>query len=306
MAQTESVKPQPYKNRWHFAVKAALFLAGVMLLTVLFFPELRQRLPAWLSNSGLRQYGVFHWGVLGLCGLWLWLKKDRLLRAMRASRICLPFIIGGLAVTAAAVLVPRPDELLVFLTLLGWVGLFGIFFSRAVYLPLALLLVYGFSVAFPLLAARYLGDPAAGLTTWVITGAARLLGLDIVVHGTALGFTAAGGAAISAVVTPGCAGYITLGVFLSLFALMVLDVRLPLKTSAWLLALGLAGTWFQNIIRIGISLAAGYLWGPAALERTHANISFVIFPLWYALFAYLYLKQARRAAQPQLEVKHEN
>lgn len=73
---------------------------------------------------------------------------------------------------------------------------------------------------------------------------------------------------------------------------MMLDIRLPLKRAWYISLIGLAGTWLQNIIRIVLSVAAGYHWGYEGLEAMHYNISYVIFPLWYALFAYIYLRQA--------------
>ena len=45
-------------------------------------------------------------------------------------------------------------------------------------------------------------------------------------------------------------------------------------------------------LRIVVSVAAGYYWGLGALETVHSNIAYVIFPLWFALFAFVYLKLA--------------
>ncbi|MFC1930039.1 exosortase/archaeosortase family protein [Chloroflexota bacterium] len=105
------------------------------------------------------------------------------------------------------------------------------------------------------------------------------------------------GDAVSTAITPGCAGYATIGVFIALFALMMLDIRLPLKKAWYIFLFGLAGTWLQNILRIVVSIVAAYYWGRGALDIVHYNISYVIFPLWYALFAYVYLRQAGREAR---------
>ena len=45
-------------------------------------------------------------------------------------------------------------------------------------------------------------------------------------------------------------------------------------------------------LRIVVWVAAGYYWGLGALETVHSNIAYVIFPLWFALFAFVYLKLA--------------
>ncbi|MBI2868990.1 MAG: exosortase/archaeosortase family protein, partial [Chloroflexi bacterium] len=98
----------------------------------------------------------------------------------------------------------------------------------------------------------------------------------------------------SVVVTPGCAGYSAIGVFISLFTLMMLDVRLPAGKAWYVFLIGLAGTWLQNILRIMVLVSAGYYWGPAAFDLAHYNAAYIIFPAWFALFAFFYLRQCRR------------
>ena len=79
---------------------------------------------------------------------------------------------------------------------------------------------------------------------------------------------------------------------------MMLDVRLPLKKAWYVFLIGLAGTWLQNIIRIVASVTAAYYWGPSALQTMHYNLAYFIFPLWYALFAYIYFRLAERPGAP--------
>ena len=138
----------------------------------------------------------------------------------------------------------------------------------------------------------WLGEPSAILVTNTVTSITRILGLPIASHGVVLQFNSVTGDAISTTVTPGCVGYATIGVFIALFSLMMLDIRLPLKKAWYIFLFGLAGTCLQNILRIVVSVAAGYYWGAEALTAMHYNLAYVIFPLWYALFAYIYLRQA--------------
>ena len=90
------------------------------------FGELWARLPAWLSPEGLQRYGVFHWGVLGLCVLWLWLKRRNVVSRMSAGGLGIPFALAGLALLALSIFVPRQDAFLIFMMLVGWLGIFGI------------------------------------------------------------------------------------------------------------------------------------------------------------------------------------
>ncbi len=176
--------------------------------------------------------------------------------------------------------------------LLGWLGIFTIIFSRAAIIPTILLAIYDFSLVFPILMLRWLGEPSAILVINTVTPITTALGLPITSQGRVLHFTSVNGDVISTTVSADCAGYATLGVFIALFALMMLDIRLPLKKAWWIFLLGLLGTWLQNIVRIVVSVAAGYHWGSEALWTMHTNIAYVIFPLWFALFAFIYLKQA--------------
>jgi len=177
--------------------------------------------------------------------------------------------------------------------LMGWLGLFALLFTVASIIPSMLLAIYGFSLIFPLLVNGWLGELSAVLVTYTVIGITRVFGLPITNDGVVIHFTNLNGDAISTIVAPGCAGYATIGVFIALFALMMLDIRLPLKRAWYIFLIGLAGTWLQNIIRIVVSIVAGYYWGPGALEAMHYNAGYVLFPLWYTLFAYIYLRQTR-------------
>ena len=274
--------------------RVIIWLAAGLVMMIIAFGELWARLPEWLSPDGLQRYGVFHWGVLGLCLLWLWLKRGHILPRMQTGRPSPPFILAGLALLALSIFLPRRDDFLVFLMLLGVLGVFTVTFSRAVVIPAILLAIYGFSVAFPIVMMTWVGEPSAIVVTNTEIAITRMLGLPVASQGVVLQFDSLTGEAIRTTVSPGCAGYASIGVFIALFSLMMLDIRLPLKRVWYVFLLGLAGTWLQNILRITISVAAGYYWGREAMSAMHYNLAYIIFPLWYALFAYIYLRQAGR------------
>ena len=134
-----------------------------------------------------------------------------------------------------------------------------------------------------------------------VTGITRMFGLLITNDGVVIHLNSPSGNAISTTIVPGCAGWATIGVFMALFALMMLDIRLPLKKAWYIFLIGLAGTWLQNLFRVVLSVVAGYYWGWGALEAMHYNAAYVIFPIWYALFAYIYLRQAGWGRAPIAE-----
>jgi exosortase/archaeosortase family protein len=273
-------------------IKLAIWAVGCAVVA-LFFGELWGKLWEWLSPAWLQSRGgASHWGVLGLCVLWLWLKRKDIWPRMQSSRFRLPHVLAGASLIALSVLLPRSDDFLVFLMLVGWLGLFVIVFNRAWVIPSVLLAIYGFSVVFPIFTMTVIGGPAATTVAATVAFITGLFGIPVVSHGVTLRFSSLGGGIITTAITPGCVGFATIGVFIALFSLMMLDIRLPLKKAWYMFLVGLAGTWLLNHIRMVLTIVAGYFWGLGGLEAVHYNINYVIFPLWYALFAYVYLRKA--------------
>jgi exosortase/archaeosortase family protein len=272
-------------------IKLVIWAVGCVVVA-LFFRELWAKLWGWLSPAGLQSHGVFHWGVLCLCILWLWLKRKDIWPKMQSSGFSLPFILVGIALLSLALFLPRSDDLLVLYLLAGWLGFFVILFNRAWVIPSVLLAIYGFSVIFPIFAMTVAGGPSAIVVTGTVTFITKIFGIPVVSHGVTIQFYSKGGDMITTVVTPDCVGYASIGVFIALFSLMMLDIRLPLHKAWCMFLIGLAGTWLLNHFRIVLTIVAGYFWGLGGLEAVHYNINYVLFPLWYALFAYVYLRKA--------------
>ncbi|MFC2066437.1 archaeosortase/exosortase family protein [Chloroflexota bacterium] len=275
-------------------IRLIVWLTACMVFSVLFFGELWTKLPQWLSPVGLQSHGIEGWGILGLCTLSLWLKRKDILPGMQVARPDPLSIIAGVALLALSIFLPSSDTFLIFLMLLGWLGVFVIIFNRACLIPSMLLAIYGFSLVLPTLIIRGLGEPAAMATANILTAITRMVGLPVTSVGLVLHITTLTGDVISVTVGPTCIGYRAISLFIALFSVMMLDIRLPLSKAWYMFLLGLLGTWLQNITRLIVIVAAGYYWGAGALEATHQNISYFIFPVWYALFVYIYLRQAKR------------
>ena len=89
-------------------------------------------------------------------------------------------------------------------------------------------------------------------------------------------------------VNAACAGPATMGLFIALFALMMLDRPLPARKAGCIFAFGIVGTWVQSLVRLIILLLVGYYYGEAALWTAHFWTIYVLFPLWYLIFLYVY------------------
>jgi glycosyltransferase involved in cell wall biosynthesis len=79
-----------------------------------------------------------------------------------------------------------------------------------------------------------------------------------------------------------------MGVFIAIFALMMLDISLPPRKAGYVFIFGVAGTWVQSFIRLIILLLVGYYRGKAALRTAHFWTIYILFPLWYLIFIYVY------------------
>jgi len=281
--------------------KVALWFLASLAISLIFFPEFWADLGTMLSlNWIFGQHHAAPWGVLALCLIWLWLKRKKIdLNAKFKNKnsglnfafYTLNFTLGLGLVTGAVLMSPSQD-FLVFQVLLASLGVFVIFFGKTAKIPALLLGIYGLPISFPLLIERFAQLPYSMIAikplVWILTS----LGYPLQNQGQMIYFTSASGEPISVVIIAACMGPATMGVFLAIFALMMLDIPLPPKKAVWLFLFGVAGTWFQSLARLIFLLLVGYYRGEAAMWMDHSWITYVLFPLWYLLFAYIYFRQA--------------
>jgi len=273
--------------------KLLLWLILFLAVSLIFFREFWASLGTTLSPDWIfRRHHAAPWGVLSLCGIWLWLKRKDIWAAMEL-RQNLVFIPLGLALVAGAILMPHSTDFLVFQVLLALLGVFVIFFGKAAKIPSILLGIYGFAISFPLIIGRFAEDAysrtAIAPLMWILTS----LGYPLQNQGQWVHFTSATGEPISVVITTACAGPATMGVFLAIFALMMLDIPLPPRKTGYVFLFGVVGTWFQSFIRLIILLLVGYYLGKDAMWTAHFWTIYILFPLWYLLFIYIYFREAK-------------
>jgi len=292
--------------------KVILWLVVSLAISLIFLQEFWASLGTMLSLDWI--FGQHHaspWGVLVLCLIWLCLKRKDVWKGMSLNRHPersegsqrffatlrmtrskgLTMTLGGLGLVVGAVLMPSSQDFLVFQVLLASLGVFVIVFGKAAKIPSILLGIYGFAISFPLIIARFAQLPYSMSEIkplmWVLTS----LGYPLQSQGQWVNLTSASGEPILVAITAACAGPATMGVFLAIFALMMLDSPLPPKKAAWLFLFGVVGTWFQSFIRLVILMLVGYYWGENALWTAHFWSIYILFPLWYLLFVYIYFGQ---------------
>jgi exosortase/archaeosortase family protein len=287
------------------AAKMALWLFAVLIISLALFRSLWAELPGVLSLSYVLDFNVSPWAILLLCLLFLVLKRHQVALdssfklgriESRISPIGLNLVLAALIIVGAA-FIPDNKDLVVLRLLLVGLGAFVLVFGPGGRIPAILVAVYAFAMLFPAFVDHFLPDFYAGTAGLPSHGFMTLVGLPIQYLDQNFSFSSVGGEPITVLVTTACAGPFTMSIFISIFALMMLDRPLPLRHALAFFLFGVLGTWLQNVIRLVILVAAGYELGSRALWDAHYWSVYILFPLWYLLFAYLYLRQSSRIAR---------
>jgi exosortase/archaeosortase family protein len=78
-----------------------------------------------------------------------------------------------------------------------------------------------------------------------------------------------------------------------------MDRPLPWRRAVPVFLFGVAGTWLQNVIRLVLILCSGYFFGENTLLAVHFWIAYILFPLWYLLFALVYSRLVQKPPVPR-------
>jgi exosortase/archaeosortase family protein len=185
----------------------------------------------------------------------------------------------------------------VFEMLLAFLGLFIIFFGGAALYPGILLGIFGFSVGFPIVLSRYLEMQYSLATVWIVSGALKIAGFEFITQGQMINYFSSNGREISLLVDSACSGSGSMSIFIALFALMTLDVKLPRKEAAYMFVFGVVGTTLQNVARIAVIVFSGFYFGSTGVVTSHNYAGYVLFPLWFLIFVYIYFMYAKKLSK---------
>ena len=274
--------------------KMVLWLIICLIISVIFFQEFWANIGTLLSFNYLQQHGVYPWFVLFLCLLWIWLKRAEISEKMSTEKNYAPFIILGLTLFGLSLLLPSSSQFIVFRLILACVGIFSILFGAAVYIPILLLGVYGFTLVFPILITEFAEVQYSVATVWAVVSILKGFGYQIQSQGQLIQFSGLSGE-ISIFIDTECSGSASMAVFIAIFALMMIDTKLPPKKCVYIFLFGVIGTTLQNILRLIILIISGYYYDMEALWTAHCYAGYIIFPIWYALFAFVYLRTAAQS-----------
>ena len=141
--------------------------------------------------------------------------------------------------------------------------------------------IYAVGVGAPTVLQWAFGEPLAYLSSAISSRLVDVLGLPVAWQGTEFQFVSRTGDVISGVVAPGCSSIISVTTFLGLLALMHLDMKKDLRSTATLALAGIAVLTLLNAVRIMVLMWIGYVDGSAAFWGVHNWIGYAIFLGFY-------------------------
>jgi len=273
---------------WMMKNKILIWLAISIALTF-------SKIIFFLNGIVLSEQGQHPFIILMLCIAFGWLKKDVISGQMRKEGMLAEplYVAAGVFITVVALLMPLSGEsgFMLFNIILLFTGMFMVFFGAASHLPSLLVFVYGFSVSFPKIFAGAMGTQYALITTRIVAYIASMV-YSLSFEGQWINLTDAAGSVSSVFIDVGCSGSASLAIFLTVFALMLIDVRPGNDRILPLFLFGILGTSVQNILRLVLLVATNYHFGSVAMWKMHDNAGYVLFPVWFMIFIYVYLRVA--------------
>ncbi len=160
--------------------------------------------------------------------------------------------------------------------------------------------IFAAGVGAPFVLQWAFGEPLAVVSSVLSARLVGLMGFPVTWQGTQFQLLSKTGDIIDGVVTPGCSSIISVTTFLGLLALMHMDLRKDVKSTATLALGGTVALTLLNSVRIMLLMWVGYLDGSSAFWGIHNWIGYALFLGFYlaALQVYARMGRADSAAYP--------
>lgn len=163
--------------------------------------------------------------------------------------------------------------------------------TRRILLPYAG--VFAFGVGSPAILQWAFGEPLAVVSSVLSARLVVVFGIPVAWAGTQFQFVTRSGDLISSFVAPGCSSIISVTTFLGLLALMHLDLKKDLRSTAILAVVSVVALTLLNVVRILLLMWVGYEQGAAAFWTMHNWVGYVLFLAFYLAVLPIYSKMGR-------------
>ena len=156
--------------------------------------------------------------------------------------------------------------------------------------------VFAAGVGAPAVLQWAFGEPLAMASSVISARLVGLIGVPVAWAGTQFELVAKSGGIISGVVAPGCSSVISVTTFIGLLALMHLDLKKDLRSTATLAAAGVVVLMVLNSVGIVILMWVGYEQGAAAFWGVHNWVGYVLFLAFYLAVLPVYSRMGGRGS----------
>ncbi|MDG7008366.1 MAG: exosortase/archaeosortase family protein [Nitrososphaerota archaeon] len=158
--------------------------------------------------------------------------------------------------------------------------------------------VFAAGVGSPSVLQWAFGEPLAVVSSWLSAKLVAIVGLPVAWAGTQFQFVSRSGDVISSFVAPGCSSIISVTTFLGLLALMHLDMRKELRSTALVAIAGTCILTVLNSVRILVLMWVGYEQGAAAFWGVHNWVGYVLFLAFYLAVLPVYSRMGGGGSGP--------
>ena len=154
--------------------------------------------------------------------------------------------------------------------------------------------VFAAGVGSPAVLQWAFGEPLAAASSVVSSKLVALLGVPVAWAGTQFQLVTKSGDVVMGVVAPGCSSIISVTTFLGLLALMHLDMRKDIRSTASLAVAGIGVLTVLNSVRIAVLMWVGYEQGAAAFWGVHNWVGYILFLAFYLAALPVYSRMGSR------------
>jgi exosortase/archaeosortase family protein len=163
--------------------------------------------------------------------------------------------------------------------------------TKGMLLPYAAIYTVGLGAPFVLQWA--FGEPLAYASAVLASRFVGVVGLPVVWQGTQFQLFSRTGDVVNGFVAPGCSSVISITTFVGLLALMHLDMKKDIRSTAVVAVAGVAVLTLLNSLRILLLMWVGYVDGASTFWGVHNWIGYAMFLVFYLAALTVYSKMGR-------------
>ena len=163
--------------------------------------------------------------------------------------------------------------------------------TKRILLPYAA--IYSAGIGAPFVLQWAFGEPLAYASSVLASRFVGLAGLPVVWQGTQFQLFSRTGDVVAGYVAPGCSSIISITTFVGLLALMHMDMKKDLRSTAIVAVAGIAILTLLNSLRILLLMWVGYVDGASAFWGVHNWIGYALFLGFYLAALPVYTRMGR-------------